>query len=200
MLQPMSKTKVFNHLMVDIETMGTSSDAIILSIAAVPFDLATGEFKTFFWKNISLESNEVANRSIDASTLRFWFNQSKKAQIGLFDGEPLCKVLRDFQNFIKNNTLETYMQTGNNLQIWSNGISFDICILKHAFNQIGGGELCHYSLERDVRTLVSLNPSIKDNTRFEGTKHNPLHDCLHQIKYCSETFKSLAVQYSVTKV
>ena len=52
----MSQEKVFNHLMVDIETLGTAPNACITSIAAVPFNLATGETGTPFFEQISFES------------------------------------------------------------------------------------------------------------------------------------------------
>lgn len=34
--------ETFGHVMVDLETLGTESGSVILSIAAVPFDIGTG--------------------------------------------------------------------------------------------------------------------------------------------------------------
>jgi hypothetical protein len=39
--------------------------------------------------------------------------------------------------------------------------------------------------ERDIRTVLALDPDIKNKIEFEGEKHNPLSDCLYQIKYTS---------------
>lgn len=195
----MSQEKVFNHLMVDIETLGTAPNACITSIAAVPFDLATGETGKPFFEQISFESNQKWMRSLTADTLQFWFNQSIEAQKGMIEGLPIWDVLSKFELFLA----DFFTDNGMNKiwgEIWGNGISFDLAILKNAFAQYGNNEPWPYWAERDVRTLVSLNPSIKDNMPFEGTKHNPLDDCLHQIKYCSETFNSLVAVHTGIKI
>ena len=45
-------------VMVDLETLATSADAVILSIGAVRFDLETGEIDDAgFYASISVESN-----------------------------------------------------------------------------------------------------------------------------------------------
>lgn len=181
-----------NHLMVDIETLGNAPNACITSIAAVPFDICTGETGTPFFEPISFESNQKWMRSLSADTLKFWFEQSKEAQSGMLYGNPIWDVLSAFELFLAN------FFTSNDKneiygQIWGNGISFDLGILKNAFAQYGNNNPWPYWAERDVRTLASLNHSIKDNLPFEGVKHNPFDDCLHQVKYCSAIYNSLSV-------
>lgn len=52
----MSDKKYFGHLMVDIETMGTSSSSAILSLGAVEFDIETGETGKYFHITIDLQT------------------------------------------------------------------------------------------------------------------------------------------------
>ena len=45
----------------------------------------------------------------------------------------------------------------------------------------------------DVRTVVALNPSIKKKSKFDGVAHDALYDCLHQIKYLTDTLKTIKI-------
>lgn len=181
------------HLMIDIETMGTTSNSVICSIAAVQFDLKTGMVGHSFFDTISIQSCLDVGLKIDADTLKWWLGQSDKAREMLFvSNKPLPVVLIDFNTFLA----ETYgIKEGGNLpdidslQIWGNGSRFDLGILGNAFRSCGMPIPWLPWNERDVRTLVSLAPQIKKQTEFEGVKHNPLHDCLHQIDYCSKTYQ-----------
>lgn len=64
-----------NHLMLDIETLGTSADAIFLSVAGVQFDPMTGALGEKFYKNVTLSSAIEAGRTINADTLKWWLEQ-----------------------------------------------------------------------------------------------------------------------------
>lgn len=45
--------------------------------------------------------------------------------------------------------------------------------------------------ERDVRTLVSFPPEIKENFPSVGVHHNGIDDCKFQIGYCVEIWRKL---------
>ena len=69
------------HVMVDLETMGTGSYAAIVSIGAVkfypdePFDPATAES---FYAVISLASAMKAGLRVDADTVMWWPRSSRR--------------------------------------------------------------------------------------------------------------------------
>jgi hypothetical protein len=56
--------------------------------------------------------------------------------------------------------------------------------------------------DRDVRTIAELGRRLFDyeyrKVTFEGTVHNALDDCKHQIKYCSEIYAKLKNQKSLS--
>jgi len=176
----------FGHVMIDIETLGLRPDAIILAIAAVEFNLATGEIGRVFNITLDFISALAFNRSLDGDTLRFWLNQPKEVQDVVLLGENrFDKGMEHFSSFMQ--------QFDEDTQIWSNGSNFDLVILKNAAAHLGYLTWMYWQ-ERDVRTLVSLNPSIKDKAdEFIGSRHNQLHDCLHQIKYCTKIYQSLYI-------
>lgn len=175
--------KNLGHLMLDLETMGNKSNSAIVSIGAVEFDIETGELGREFYCVISLQSCLNKGLIINASTLYWWLLQNENARKEICAGNSkiattLERALENFSSFINK-------IGGNNVQIWGNGARFDIGILEDAYVSCGYLEMpWNFRNERDVRTLVSFAPNIKEQFQFQGIEHHPIHDCKHQIKYC----------------
>ncbi len=176
------------HLMIDIETLGIniSKNIVILSIAAVEFDLKTGELGREFYERVDIQSCLDLGMKVDASTLFWWLKQNPISKNELFngDGDNILNVLNKLTYFIKSLNYD--------VEVWGNGISFDLSILTNAYVVCGFKEVpWNTKKERDVRTLVSLLPEIKKNLSFNGIRHNPIDDCKHQIKYCHMIWKTI---------
>lgn len=177
-----NKPKRFKHIMIDIETMGTKSYSAILSIGAVEFDLETGCFGNTFYVNIDLDSCLTAGLKTDDDTIEWWHNQSLEAKEALEKyKETLLNGLKMFKKFFKYDDYE----------VWGNSARFDLGILANAFEVTGIELPWNFKNERCVRTLVSFLPEVKQNMPFNGTRHNALDDCIHQIRYCSEIWNFL---------
>jgi DNA polymerase III epsilon subunit-like protein len=73
------KDKKYNHVMVDIETMGNESYSSIVSIGALEFDLETGETGREFYVNVDLQSCIDVGLILNASTVMWWMSQDKKS-------------------------------------------------------------------------------------------------------------------------
>lgn len=170
--------------MIDIETLSTRADAAILSIAAVRFDLKTGKVGPTFYERIANDCNKKLRRHIDPQTVRWWMNQKGESIYEAFTIGPRVTL----QNALLQLTL--FITEEDGLKIWANSPSFDLVILKHAYEQLGMAEPWEYWQERDVRTLASLNKTIKNGTENKRA-HHPLADCTHQIEYCSKIIQSL---------
>lgn len=171
-----------NNIMIDIETLGTESFSLILSLAAVEFDIETGKIGREFYKKIELQSALDVGLKIDTETLTWWMQQKPEALQEMFkDAEPITKVLNSFRDWI----------AGPDVILWGNSARFDLGLLQNAFNAINCKIPWNWYNERCVRTLSSLYPNIKKGLTFEGEKHNALHDCYHQIKYCNLIYKSV---------
>lgn len=183
-------SKKFKHLMLDIETLGTKSNSAIISIGAVEFDIETGETGETFYRNVSLKSSVDSGLIIDPDTVMWWLGQDLSARKSLTEGgvTQLPQALLDFNDFCT-----------KDYEVWGNSARFDLGIMSNAYEKTFISIPWNFRLERCVRTLVSLNPSIKDNIVFKGTAHNALHDCYHQIKYCSETFNSFEIKKVFSK-
>jgi hypothetical protein len=179
----------YPHVMVDLETLGTSSRKVLTAIAAVHFDLKTGETFDSFHVNIDIQSCIDAGLEIDGNTLRWWVTQSEEARKRMFDPEPvsLSKALFDFTQWYEGNV-------GRSANIWGNSARFDLGILEDAYLALGKGTPWPFYMEKDVRTLVGFNMEIKENEEFAGTPHDPVADCYHQIKYCHKTYNAIQLK------
>lgn len=173
------------HIMLDLETLGTRSNSVIAVIAAVYFDPETGETGKEFYRRINIQSCLDYGLEIDLKTLKWWFQQSFRARKEVFNQEDRIHIqpaLRELYYFIK---------TTDDAILWGNSARFDLGILENAYYKIENGVPWKHWNERDVRTLSSFAPEIKENTIREGTHHNALDDCYHQIKYCSAIYQKI---------
>ncbi|EOG9062800.1 3'-5' exonuclease [Vibrio fluvialis] len=180
------------NLMIDLETMGNSSNAAIVSIGACFFEPSTGEIGEKFSRIISLESSQACG-CIDASTVLWWMKQSNEARAVLNSREAvhITSALQDFRQFTNDGL-------GQPL-VWGNGSSFDCVILKNTIIQCLGEQYVPWQFwnERDVRTMVDLGKSLlgfdpKRDMPFEGIRHDALSDAIHQAKYVSAIYQRLA--------
>ncbi|EED0701527.1 exonuclease [Escherichia coli] len=192
-----STSRVWIHLSVDLETMGTNPDAPINSIGGKFFDPATGEMGPEFSKAIDLETS---GGIIDRKTIKWWAKRSREAQSAIFTDEiSLDVALRLFIEFIEKNS------GGRFVQVWGNGANFDNVILRRSYERQGipcrsyerQGIPCPwlYYNDRDVRTIVELGNAIGFDVRmaipFEGVPHNALDDARHQAKQVSAIWQKL---------
>lgn len=179
----MNDTK-FEHLMVDIETMGNESFSAITSIAAVEFNM-NGETGEEFYKAVKLQSSVDIGLVINPSTVMWWMQQNDEARNELVnidkEGQDIAYVLSKFRDFNKD----------KNYQIWGNSARFDLGILQNAYNKLGHEIPWDFRKERCLRTLVSFAPKLKQNYHYEGTAHNALDDCYNQIGYCTLIWNKL---------
>ncbi|EOO7859836.1 3'-5' exoribonuclease, partial [Escherichia coli] len=182
-----STSRVWIHLSVDLETMGTNPDAPINSIGGKFFDPATGEMGPEFSKAIDLETS---GGIIDRKTIKWWAKRSREAQSAIFTDEiSLDVALRLFIEFIEKNS------GGCFVQVWGNGANFDNVILRRSYERQGIPCPWLYDNDRDVRTIVELGNAIGFDVRmaipFEGVPHNALDDARHQAKQVSAIWQKL---------
>ena len=91
------------HVMMDLETWGTTQGCAIRSIGAALFDLDEGVGETFY-RNIQDRSCWLAGLRVEASTADWWSKQTKDAKDRLTrDQLPLKEVVRDFHNWFRDN-------------------------------------------------------------------------------------------------
>lgn len=171
-------------IMIDNETLGVTADAVILSIGAVKFDLASGKVDDEgFYVSVSVDSNTDLGRRIDEDTLIWWLKQPAAAQQVFFEPkETLPGALEMLSDWIGTDGFE----------VWSNGADFDIPMLAHAYKQCGIEVPWKFWNARCFRTWKNL-PGARSVKLPDapGVKHNALADAFSQATAAIEIHKAL---------
>ena len=169
------------HLMIDLEGLATGPDTTILTIAAQAFDpFGAGYYDKHYYARVTLESQE--NRSIDNGTIEWWATQPEHAREEAFgeqDRIPLDQALDELGKLVWHSRL-----------IWSQGPTYDMNILEHAYKSYNKPLPWKYYQVRDSRTVFSLWPEQP----IPPTSHHALEDCRRQIGMLQTTLKYLNVR------
>lgn len=176
-----------NHVSVDLETLGTVADAVILSIGAVRFDPDTNQIDDGgFYRCISIDSNLDYKRRIQEDTLVWWMKQSPAAQKVFHEPNKVSleTALCEFSDWLG----------GTDSFLWGNGADFDQPMLALAYTQTTVPIPWKFWNIRCLRTLKNL-PAAKNVTVPRlGTHHNALQDAIYQAQLIQAIFAAMAAQ------
>lgn len=171
------------HVMIDLETLGTTSRSAWISIGACIFDPATGVVDpNTFYRNVDWDS-ALKGRNVTGDTLKWWMRQDPEAKEAVIHaGWPIEAVLTALAEWLPSDAV-----------VWGNGSSFDISMLEDSYNQYGIAVPWKYFNVLDVRTVKRLAEGKVDcrNIPFNGVKHNALSDAIYQATYVSAMWKVL---------
>lgn len=178
-----------SHLMLDLETLDTTPNAVILSIGIVKFNpKSKGVYDRLLLKPTMEDQTEIYNRDISEDTLRWWSEQSQEAiDAGFCEKDRM--PLKDCMEVI-------YHYCWNQDRVWSNGASFDIVVLESAFRQTLTDRpnpipWPFYTI-RDTRTIYEIaGVSLKDKKFGTKTTHNALEDAEHQALVLQDAYQKL---------
>lgn len=159
-----------SHVMVDLETLGNGSNAVITSIGAAKFN-SSGVTDTFFC-TVDPESCVASGLKMDVSTVLWWMKQSDDARAAFKSkGLLLGDALEQFSSWFPKESC-----------LWGNGATFDNVILSNAYKAVGQQTPWPYWGDRCYRTAKALFSEIKAPV-FQGTVHNALDDAVHQARH-----------------
>lgn len=186
------------HVMIDLETMGKTSTAAIVSIGAVAFDPAAGTLGESFYRKVDLQDCLDAGLTMDASTVEWWLKQSEAARAALAAaGTGLFSALHDFWFW-----LDAAAPDIDTRIVWANGASFDFAILANAFRAADCADTppWHFWNERCARTLMALARDLYGYKKPKpaGTAHNALDDATFQAQIVMDILAKLSATTLVT--
>jgi len=178
----MNEKKEWPCVCVDIETLGTGADAVIIEIGAVCFDPATGELGATFQREVGASSQR--ERRMDAETVEWWMSRvcEGKEMPGLKRGAILWEALVALADFLREECAEKF-------QFWAWGVDFDAGILKHAHEQCfpDVDMPWFYANQRDARTFcVELGV-----VRVGEVAHRALPDAVQEADAVMRAFREV---------
>ena len=160
------------HAMIDIETLGTEPDCVVLSVGAVKFDPYTmsDPHSKKLWRP-SADEQTSADRSVLESTLEWWATQPQAIQDEAFteDGrQPLNEFFKDLNKYL----------VGVD-KIWCQGPQFDMVILENLFKQFEHHQNWAYWQIMDCRTIFNMMP-VDPRKAIQQNLHSADNDAYYQ--------------------
>ena len=163
-----------SQVMLDIETLSTKSNAVIVSIGAVKFCLTKGIVSSFR-VNIDPVDCKSYGCNIEKSTVEWWGKQSKEArQSWMKDPQPLKVGLDYFCNWYGPKSLRTWAKGGQ---------KFDYPILENAMSACNIQTPWKYWDAMDYRTIIAvLGINDVKLKSADSVYHDAVSDCEEQCK------------------
>ena len=173
------------HATIDIETLGTSPDTVVLTIGGIKFDpMADDGLHSEFYYRLDADEQIEMGRSVDEKTLEWWETQPEEVKAEALDPNdrfPVEETLKALNKWL----------VGVD-KIWCQGPVFDIGILENLYKQIGLHHNWPFYIIRDSRTLFGLMD--KDPRKeIDFTAHNALADAIVQSLCIQKVYKSLGI-------
>ena len=170
--------------MIDLETLSTNPNAVVLTVGAVKFDPHT-QMKLYneMYFRVDVDSQTALGRHVMQETLDWWGQQPNEvANEALSDSNriQLQDVLKNINKF----------SVGVDV-FWCQGPLFDYAILQNLYTQMEQPVPWQYWQIRDSRTLFNLVP--RESEKRIGL-HNALEDCKFQARKVQKVYRQLGIK------
>jgi 3' exoribonuclease, RNase T-like len=171
-------------VMLDIETLGTCPDCVVLTLGAVKFNPGSREdIAKGIYCRPDVDDQIARGRIVREDTMQWWSNQApdvREEALSLADRIPVTQMLQELNRFL----------VGVN-NIWAQGTVFDIGILEHLYKQYDMVPNWQYWQISDSRTLFKIHgdPRVKGKAGL----HNALEDCVSQAQAVQEIFSRIGL-------
>lgn len=172
-------------IMVDLETLSTKPNALIVSIGAVKFSVQQGVYDKFYIPCYVRPDDILYNAGhttaegfdISISTLQWWDDQSDdvRAVLAAPSAVAIDSALTAFSEWVLAG------DTIKNIRLWGNGASFDNVILAEAYRLCNLERPWMFWNDRCYRTVKALKPDIP--AIRVGMHHNALDDAITQAEH-----------------
>lgn len=174
-----------NHVMFDIETLGTVAGCAVIQIGAVRFDRNFKVLDTFL-VNIHPKESAELGFTADPDTIEWWKKQSEEARLSVcIDSMNPLKAFKSFTDWVPKDSIG-----------WCHN-NFDSPILEFAFKKTRVLYPFHYTKVCDMRTMQNLagidTKTAQRMFKREGTHHNALDDSMFQVKVLEECVRNLGI-------
>lgn len=171
---------MYDNLMIDIETLGTQPDAVILQIGWCRFGPGGVMEERHSASNglidVAVKRQLEMGRTVDAGTLQWWMQQvAEGTPCPIGGGLDIDYALSDFGRFAKSQG--TFFKN-----VWANSPSFDCVLLDHAFRQNRMEFPFSFRTWLDFRTAMKAMRFDPKTLPRVGTHHNALDDAIWQAR------------------
>lgn len=175
------------EIMIDIETLGTTPDSVVLEIAAYPFSLNDELARGLPYHVVVSTTEQVkSGRRAALSCIEWWKHTSPDRLTELLtdrDAVPISAALDGLTNYVAG-----IRHCNDSIGVWAHSPSFDLVMLEDCYRQLGRKPPWTYREQRDVRTwLLAHGAQRPSDVLARGTEeHYALEDAVYQAQVVQE--------------
>ena len=179
-MQEVDEDFTTTDIVLDLETLGTGSNAAVLAVGAVMVDRKLGKVAGSFYAAFDIDEMLRTGGVASGSTIKWWMEQEQSAkEVFTHQTAPITQALVMLADWMG---LDDEGKPPKDVKVWGNGDSFDNVILSNLYARMGLVTPWEYWNNRDLRTAVDISGIDKRDVAFDGTPHNALDDAKHQAK------------------
>lgn len=171
-------------IMLDLESLSTRPDAVILTLGAVKFDPYTPDsFGDTLYVRPDVDSQIAQGRYVEEDTIEWWGKQHpdvREEALGTEGRISVEDMLSQLNRFVVGVT-----------NIWAQGSVFDIGCLENLYRMYGRPAPWYYWQIRDSRTLFGVHGDPREKNKED--LHNALADCVSQAQAVQEIYRAFKI-------
>lgn len=171
--------------MLDLETLGTRPDCVILTLGAVKFnEFSSEEPGPGLYFRIDVDEQIAKGREVQDDTMLWWLSQPEDVREEALGESDRVSVETMYKQ------LNKFLVGADN--IWAQGPLFDFAILENLYRQYGWPTPWQFWQIRDSRTLFGTHgdPRVKGKAGL----HNALEDCVSQAVGVQQVYHRLGIK------
>jgi exodeoxyribonuclease VIII len=168
------------HFMVDIETLGTANDSVVLSLGCVEFN-EKGPIENEYGVNLQVREQLKMGRTMSIDTIEWWMDfgdrYPKHSRV-----DPLFALDEFVSMFPKD----------KEFMIWAKPPSFDIAMLENMLDMFKMPKPWDRRNIRDVYTVADVLTKVeRDQVRETNENpHDAISDCKEQIELVVRSWRA----------
>ena len=173
------------HAMIDLETLGTGTNAVVLTIGGVKFDpnSDTAPHSEFYYR-FEIDTQQEKGRNVDEDTLNWWAQQDPaimEEALGDENRTDVDTVLHELQRWMVG--VDT---------LWAHGVTFDVVLMETLYKDFNRPHPWPFWKVKDSRTLFGILPKDPRKSKtFDA--HNALEDARIQAVCVQEAIAELGL-------
>jgi hypothetical protein len=173
-------------VMLDIETLSTRPESVVLTLGAVKFDPWGNEvaMDSGLYIRLDVDQQLALDRHVQPETVEWWGKQAEEVREEAL-GEHERTSLEDTAA-----QLNRFLVGVDN--IWCQGPAFDIVILENLYRQLGRPTPWQFWQIRDSRTLFGVHGDPRE--KGAAGAHNALIDCYYQARAVQQVYTQVGVK------
>jgi hypothetical protein len=196
-------TNKYEHFTLDIETLSTEPNAVVLSFALAAFDPAgIAPTQVYSEQYLNVDEQLRNGRHVSGSTLMWWLGMSPAARAVQTNGTRervgvslvyAARWIAEMTGELPDNSSNSGIITSKVAKIWGNGKDFDCVVLGHLYRQEGLPTPWEFRNTRCFRDLYIQHRDVQTASASGEVAHSAEGDARWEARHLQNVVKNKGI-------